>query len=93
MTLTDEQCVKFLRRPGSSYDMVRAIYAAGQESMRAKLDEQWNDGFDKGKAAGRKAGLEEAAEKAYATIMRHPGPTDAEAAATAAAIRALSNAD
>ena len=44
-------------------------------------------------AAGRKAGLEEAAEKAYATIMRHPGPTDAEAAATAAAIRALSNAD
>jgi hypothetical protein len=39
----------------------QAAYAAGQESMRAKLDEQWNDGFDKGKAAGRKAGLEEAA--------------------------------
>ena len=38
----------------------QAAYAAGQESMRAKLDEQWNDGFDKGKAAGRKAGIDEA---------------------------------
>ena len=60
MMLTGTQCDEFRRMPGSFYDMVRAIYAAGQESMRAKLDEQWNDGFDKGKAAGRKAGLEEA---------------------------------
>jgi len=42
------------------YRIWQAAYAAGQESMRAKLDEQWNDGFDNGKVAGRRAGLEEA---------------------------------
>ena len=48
MSLTDEQCVKFLRRPGSSYDMVRAIYAAG-----------------------RKAGLEDAAVKCIELMKQY----------------------
>ena len=37
-TLTDEQCEKFRRLPGSFNDMVRAIYEAGIAANQAKLD-------------------------------------------------------
>lgn len=66
----------------------QAAYAAGQESMRGRLDEQWNAGFDAGKKAGRRAGLEEAAkvcEKSFDTGE----PPSYECAA---AIRALKDA-
>jgi hypothetical protein len=61
-TLTDEQCDEFRRMPCSFNDMIRAAYRAGQESMRDKLDQQWNAGFDAGKAAGAKAMRERAAK-------------------------------
>ena len=39
-----------------------AAYRAGQESMRDKLDQQWNAGFDQGKVAGAKMMRERATE-------------------------------
>jgi hypothetical protein len=89
MMLTDTQCDEFRRMPGSFNDMVREIYAAGQESMRAKLDEQWNDGFDKGKVAGRKAGLEEAAKVCEGQARVEDVPLCDWRDEIAAAIRAL----